>query len=165
MPASLQRVPVVLRARHKGLLVGRQPGPPSVRVTHVLAISFTRPAPARGCGRGRGFGAGDAGAPGSRGALSCGQGAPGTRGRPTRTASRGPAAAGAAAATCSPSDFFRAQSARPWGGMCSPAGAAPRLVSQSASLRKVKINHLREGLRRNLLEDLWSQLQSSISSC
>lgn len=165
MPASLQRVPVVLRARHKGLLVGRQPGLWSVRVTHVLAISFMCPAPARGCGRGRGFGAGDAGAPGSRGALSCGQGAPGTRGRPTRTASRGPAAAGAAAATCSQSGFFRAQSARPWGGMCSPAGAAPRLVSQSASLRKVKINHLREGLRRNLLEDLWSQVQSTISSC
>lgn len=49
-----------------------------------------RPAPARGCGRGRGFGAGDAGSPGSRGVLSCGQGAPGTRGQPTRTASRGP---------------------------------------------------------------------------
>lgn len=77
----------------------------------------------------------------------------------------GAAAAGASAATCSQSGFFRTQSARPWGGMCSPAGAAPRLVSQSASLRKVKINHRREGLRRNLLEDLWSQLQSTISSC
>lgn len=58
-------------ARHKGLLVALPRGPPSLRVTHVLAISFVRPAGARGCGRGRGSGAG---APGSRGALSCGQG-------------------------------------------------------------------------------------------
>ena len=137
-------------------LVGLQPGEgggaPSLLVTHALAISFVRPAPARGCGRGRGFGAGGAGAPGSRRALSCGQGAPGTRGRPTRTASRRPAASGSAAvATCSQPGFFRAQSRAPaLGEACGPQQALLRGWSppRARPCGKVKINHGREGLAR-----------------
>lgn len=142
MPASPQRVPVVLQSVAQRFPYGSaargEGGAPSLRVTHALAISFVRPAPARGCGRGRGFGVGGAGALVSLRALSCGHGAPGTRGRPTRTASRRPR-----------SSWIRCggnvlaawllqgskQSSRPWGGMWSPAGVAPRLVfSEGPSL-------------------------------
>lgn len=152
MPASPQRVPVVLRSAAQRSPCGsaaRGGGAPSLRVTHTLAISFVRPAPARGCWRGRGFGAG---APGSRRALSCGQGAPGSRGRPTRTSSRRPAAAGlAATATCSQPGFFMSQSkAHALGEACGPQQAFFRGWSppRARPCGKVKINHGREGLAR-----------------
>lgn len=135
--------------------MGQQPGEggaPSLRVTHALAISFVRPVSARGCGPGRGSGAGGSGSPRSRRTLSCGQGAPGTRGQPTRTFSRRPAAAGlAAAATCSPPGFFRAQSKAPaLGEACGPQQALLRGWSppRARPCGKVKINHGREGLAR-----------------
>lgn len=166
------------RAWHKGLLVGLQPGEgggaPSLRVTHALVISFVRPAPARGCGRGLGFGVGSAGAPGNRRALSCGQGAPGTRGRPTRTASRRPRGSWIRCGgnVLSQPDFFRAQSkAAALGEACGPQQALLRRWSspRARPCGKVKINHGREGLGSHRLPRdlgyLWSQLQSPISSC
>lgn len=121
------------RARHKGLLVGLQPRevgsaepPGDSRPCHFLCAPRSS-AWLRAGGRGFGAGGGE-GVPGSRRELSCGQGAPGTRGRPTRTASRRPAAAGLAAAGNVLAAWLlqgSKQSARLWGDMWSPAGVAP----------------------------------------
>lgn len=132
------------RARHKGLLVGLQPGEgggaPSLPVTHSLAISFVRPAPARGCGRGRGFGAGGAGGPGKPlRAFMCAGGS--RHARPAHAHSFSEARG--SLISCG-GDVLAAwllqdskQSTRPWGGMWSPAGVALRLVSpEGASLWK-----------------------------
>lgn len=136
------------RTRHKGLLVGLQPGERGEHrgVTHALAISFVHPAPARGCGWERGLGAGGEGARGAAERFHVGRGFPareaGPRAQPSWIS---------CGATGSQPGFFRAQSKVPaLGDACGPQQALlccwcpPR----ACPCGKVKINHGREGLAR-----------------